>query len=73
MLCCLSCHQPLVLPPVSLEAVAVVTEAVFLFWPCRTACGVLVPRPGIEPVPPALEVCGLNRWTTSEVPTMAVF
>ena len=25
------------------------------FWPCHTACGILVPRQGIEPMPPALE------------------
>ena len=23
----------------------------FLFWPCHAACGILVPRPGIEPGP----------------------
>ena len=26
------------------------------FWPRRTACRILVPRPGIEPVPPAVVV-----------------
>ena len=26
-----------------------------LFWPCCTACGILVPQPEIEPTPPALE------------------
>ena len=26
----------------------------FFFWPCPTACGVLVPSPGMETVPPAL-------------------
>ena len=30
-------------------------------------CGILVLRPGIEPIPPALEVWSLNRWTTREV------
>ena len=39
-----------------------------LFWLCRTACGILVPRPGIEPVPPAVEVQSLNHWTAREVP-----
>ena len=41
------------------------------FWGgglCHTACGILVPWPGIEPVPPALEVQSLNHWTTREVP-----
>ena len=31
------------------------------------ACGILVPRPGIEPVSPALEAQNLNHWTISEV------
>lgn len=26
----------------------------FLFWPCLAACGILVPRPGMEPVPHAM-------------------
>ena len=25
----------------------------FAFWPCHAACGILVPQPGIKPVPPA--------------------
>ena len=28
----------------------------------------LVPRPGIEPTPPALEVQSVNHWTSKEVP-----
>ena len=33
------------------------------------ACGVLVPGPGIEPEPPALETRDLHHWTfTREVP-----
>ena len=35
---------------------------------CPTACGILVPRPRIEPVPPAEEVRGPYHWTTTEVP-----
>ena len=31
------------------------------------ACGILIPQPGIEPVPHALEAWTLNRWTASEV------
>ena len=30
--------------------------------------GLLVPPPGIEPMPSALEACSLNHWTTREVP-----
>ena len=32
-----------------------------IFLPCCEACGILVPRPGFEPVPPALEVQSLNH------------
>ena len=38
-------------------------------WPCHTACRILVPRPGTEPVPPAVEAQSLNHWTTREVPS----
>ena len=41
---------------------------IFIFWPCHTACGILVPRPGTEPVPPAAETQSLNNWTAREVP-----
>ena len=36
------------------------------FWLCSGACGILVPWPGIKPVPPAVEVQSLNHWTTRE-------
>ena len=39
----------------------------FNFWPHCTACGISVPRPGIEPMPPAVEARSLNHWTTREV------
>ena len=38
------------------------------FWPCPAARGILVPRPGIEPMPPALGVRNLNHWNAREVP-----
>ena len=44
----------------------------FYFWPHRTACGILVPRPGIEPVPPAVEARCLNHWTAREVPNIII-
>ena len=37
------------------------------FFLHHTACGILLPRPVIEPVPPALEVWSLNHWATREV------
>ena len=38
-----------------------------LVWPHCAACGILVPQPGIEPVPPAVEAQSLNHWTAREV------
>ena len=32
------------------------------------ACGILVPWPGIDPMPPAVEAWNLNHWTAREVP-----
>ena len=57
-LCCSLCHNflPFPLP---------------CFWPRCPACGILVPRPGIEPMPPALEAQKLNHWTAREVPTIS--
>ena len=40
----------------------------FFFWLRRVACGILVPPPGLEPVPPAVEARNLNHWTLREVP-----
>ena len=44
----------------------------FIFWPCHTACGILVPWSGIEPLSPAVEVQSFNHWTAREVPTTFV-
>ena len=41
---------------------------IYIFWPHRVACGILVPRPGIKPIPPALGAWSPNHWTTREVP-----
>ena len=40
----------------------------FFFFGCAAACRILVPQPGIEPVPPAVEAWSPNHWTTREVP-----
>ena len=45
----------------------------FFFWPHRVACGILVPQPGIEPMPPAVEGQGPNHWTAREVPQAFIF
>ena len=45
-----------------------------LFFFCHVvACGILVPQPGIEPTPPAVEARRLNHWTTREVPSSSTF
>ena len=38
------------------------------FWLYHATCGILVPRPGIEPGPPAVEAWSPNHWTAREVP-----
>ena len=40
----------------------------FTFWLHHRACRILVPQPGIEPAPPAVQVQSLNPWTAREVP-----
>ena len=37
---------------------------IFIFWLCQESCEILVPWPGIELMPPALEAWGLNHWTS---------
>ena len=39
----------------------------FVFWSYRTACGILVPRLGIEPMLSAVEAHSLNPWTNWEI------
>ena len=48
-------------------------RVVFFFWLHHAACGILVPPPGIEPVPPAVEAWSLNHWTAREVPGQGSF
>ena len=38
----------------------------FLFLPCCTAQGILVPQPGIKPVPSAAEAQSPKHWTSRE-------
>ena len=44
----------------------------FFFWLLCTACGILVTRPGTEPVPPAVETWIPNHWTTREFPARCI-
>ena len=39
----------------------------WFFWLHHTACGILVPHLGIEPMPPAVEAWSLNHWANREV------
>lgn len=39
----------------------------YFFWLGCMAWGILVPHPGIEPIPPAVEVWSLHHCTTMEV------
>ena len=40
----------------------------WFFWPCQVACGILVPGPGIQSMPPALEAWSPNHCATREGP-----
>ena len=39
----------------------------FCLWPCHAACGILVPQPEIESMPPAVEAQSPNYWIAKEV------
>ena len=49
------------------QVISLKGTSTFFFLPHHVACGILVPQPGIEPGPPALEDRSLNHWTTREV------
>ena len=40
----------------------------FIFWSRCMGWVILVPWPGIEPMPPAVEARGPNHWTARELP-----
>ena len=40
--------------------------------PCCSACGILVPQPGLNPYP-VHGKCRVNHWTTREVPSVIYF
>ena len=46
----------------------IILKIYFFFLLRFVACGILVPQPGIKPMPPAVGVWSLNHWTTREVP-----
>ena len=44
-----------------------------LFFFGSTACGILVPQPGIKAMPLAVEARSPNHWTAREVPLVSFF
>ena len=56
-----------------LPSVTLSCQYFFFFWLHHVACGILVPQPGIQPLPPAVEARSLNPWTAREVPPLPVF
>ena len=50
-----------------------IANVVFFFFATPHGMWILVPQPGIESIPPALEVQNLNHWTIGEVPANVVF
>ena len=52
--------------------IALTILLLLLFRSCHVACGILVPRPGIEPMPPAMEAWRLSHWTAREIPRLLV-
>ena len=47
---------------------------IIVFWRGYILCqGILVPHPGIEPTPPALEVWSLKHWTARDVQELVFF
>ena len=44
----------------------------FFFLPHHMACRILLPWPGIKPMPHAVEAWSLNHWTTREVSNFSV-
>ena len=42
--------------------------SIIIFWLQHVVCGILVPRPGIEPRPSAVKARSSDRWTATEFP-----
>ena len=47
-----------------------ITIFIFIFWPRLMDCGILVPRPGIEPGPSVVKAWSPNHLTTGKFPTI---
>ena len=69
-------YQVLILTILFKNYIYIYIILLFIYFsaPCGLwACGILVPQPGIKPVPPALEVQSLNQWTAREVSVLTIF
>ena len=56
------------------ETVLPLELACVLFFPFgHTACGILVPQPGIEPEPSAVKALSPHHWTARELPKWPCF
>ena len=49
-----------------------VSVCVYIYMYLAAPCWILVPQPGIEPLPPAVEAQRLNHWTTRDVPVQQI-
>ena len=46
-----------------LTSVWIILFIIYLFWPHCEACGILIPRSGLEPESPAVDAQSLDHWT----------
>ena len=45
----------------------------FFFWLYCVTCWILVPQPGFESMPPAVDVWDLNHWTVMKIPSVFLY
>ena len=43
-----------------------ISQSAFFFFFGQADCGILVPPPGIKPMPPAVDALSPNHWTARE-------
>ena len=68
----LYCIQRILKTRMPIYWIYIVGFITFFFLPHRVACRILVPRPGIEPVSPAMEAQSPNHWTSREFPDLSL-
>ena len=66
-------HMPRGVAKKKKKKLAILLFIYLSIWPLRAACGILVPRPGIEPAPSAVKVRNPNQWTAREFPKISHF